>query len=75
MRAAIAKKPNETFPQGDAPKKELDVPLTPPPDSPVVKEVPKAVEETEPEPAEPDAGVGAGPKAEPTPATTTPPPQ
>lgn len=73
MRAAIAKKPNETFPQGDAPKKELDVPLTPPPDSPVVKEVPKAVEETEPEPAEPDAG--AGPKAEPPPATTTPPPQ
>lgn len=75
MRAAIAKKPNETFPQGDAPKKELDVPLTPPPDSPVVKEVPKAVEETEPEPAEPDAGVGAGPKAEPPLATTTPPPQ
>ncbi len=71
MRAAIAKKPNETFPEGNAPKKELDVPLTPAPDSPVVKEVPKAVEETEPEPAEPDGG--AGPKTEPPAATTTPP--
>ncbi len=73
MRAAIANKPNEAFPVGNAPKKELDVPLTPPPDSPVVKEVPKAVEETEPEPVEPDGG--ASPKTEPPPATATPPPQ
>ena len=58
MKAAIADKPNEAFPTGDMPKKQLDVPLTPP-DSPVVQQVPKP-----PEDAEPDA-VAPGGSAEP----------
>jgi penicillin-binding protein 1A len=45
MRAAIADKPDEAFPQSNAPKKQLDVPLTPPPDSPAVKQIPKPQEE------------------------------
>jgi penicillin-binding protein 1A len=64
MRAAIANKPDEAFPEGNAPKKELEVPLTPPPDSPVVKEIPKAPEETEPDAMpEDDAAPKAGPSA------------
>ena len=62
MRAAIAGKPNEAFPTGNAPKKELDVPLTPP-DSPVVKKIPKAPAEVDPDAVEPDGD--AGPKTEP----------
>jgi penicillin-binding protein 1A len=53
MKAAIAGKPDEKFPVGDMPKKELDVPLTP--DTPVVKKIPKATEEADPDAAEPDA--------------------
>lgn len=45
MRAAIANKPNEVFPAGDAPKKQLDVPLTPPPGLPVVKQISKPAPE------------------------------
>jgi penicillin-binding protein 1A len=41
MKAAIAGKPNETFPKGNMPKKELDLPMTSEDDSPVVKELPK----------------------------------
>jgi penicillin-binding protein 1A len=63
MRAAIAGKPNEKFPEGNAPEKQLDVPLTPPTDSPVVKEIPKAPEETDPDAGEPDAGPKAAPAA------------
>ncbi|HEY4379016.1 MAG TPA: PBP1A family penicillin-binding protein [Acidobacteriaceae bacterium] len=49
MRAAIANKPNETFPEGNAPMKELEVPLTPP-DASVVKQIPKpATEENDPD--------------------------
>ncbi len=59
MRAAIANKPNETFPEGNAPMKELEVPLTPP-DSPVVKEIPKAPAESDQD-AEPEGD--ASPKA------------
>jgi penicillin-binding protein 1A len=67
MRTAIANKPDEAFPEGNAPKKQLDVPLTPPPDSPVVKQIPKApAEETDPDAAEPDSN--AAPKATPAPA-------
>jgi penicillin-binding protein 1A len=55
MKAAIAKKPDEAFPTGNMPKKQLDVPLTPPGDSPVVKEIPKATEDADPDAAEPDA--------------------
>jgi len=54
MRAAIANKPDETFPEGNAPEKQLDVPLTPPGESPVVKTIPKAPEEPEPDAAEPE---------------------
>jgi len=79
MKAAIANKPNEAFPEGNAPKKELDVPLTPPPDSPVVKEIPKAVDDTDPDATEPESP--AAPKgaadspAGAAPASSTVPPQ
>ena len=46
MRAAIANKPNEVFPQGNAPEKQLDVPLTPP-DASVVKQIPRPSAETD----------------------------
>jgi penicillin-binding protein 1A len=62
MRVAIAGKPNETFPRGNEPKKELELPLTPP-DSPVVKQLPKAPIETDPDALEPDDN--AAPKAAP----------
>jgi penicillin-binding protein 1A len=54
MKAAIAGKPTEAFPEGNAPKKELEVPLTPPAGSPVVKAIPKAPVETDPDAIEPD---------------------
>jgi penicillin-binding protein 1A len=54
MRAAIAGKPDEAFPEGNAPKKELELPLTPPAGSPVVKQIPKAPVETDPDAIEPD---------------------
>jgi penicillin-binding protein 1A len=60
MKAAIAGKPDERFPVGNMPKKQLDVPLTPA--VPVVKEIPKA---------EGDAGAEGGdatPDAAPAPA-------
>jgi penicillin-binding protein 1A len=63
MRAAIANKPDEAFPEGNAPKKELDVPPPAPPNSPVVKEIPKPTVETDPDAAEPDSD--AEPKAAP----------
>ena len=66
MKAAIANKPNEAFPTGNMPKKELEVPLTPPEDSPVVKEIPKATEEVDPDAGEPDAAPAPnGPSAAP----------
>jgi penicillin-binding protein 1A len=68
MRAAIANKPDEKFPEGNAPEKQLDVPLTPPSDSPVVKEIPKPTEDANPDAAEPDvnpAPADAAPKAPP----------
>ena len=64
MKAAIAGKPDETFPEGNAPMKELEVPLTPP-DSPVVKEIPKPAAVTGPDAAEPDGA--EEPKAAPPP--------
>jgi penicillin-binding protein 1A len=48
MKAAIANKPDEKFPEGNAPKKTLDVPVTPP-DSPVVKEIPKEPDDSDPD--------------------------
>jgi penicillin-binding protein 1A len=60
MKAAIANKPDEKFPEGNAPEKQLDVPLTPPGELPVVKTIPTAPEETEPDATEPE-----GPKTAP----------
>jgi penicillin-binding protein 1A len=69
MRAAIAGRPaNEAFPTGNMPKKQLDVPLTPP-DSGVVKAIPKAAEPQDPDAAAPDDGAAGG-KAAPGPAAT-----
>jgi penicillin-binding protein 1A len=58
MKTAIANKPDEKFPEGNAPEKQLDVPLTPPGESPAVETIPKTEEETEPDAAEPE-GPGA----------------
>jgi penicillin-binding protein 1A len=65
MKAAIANKPTETFPTGDMPKKQLDLPLTPLADSPVVKAIPKPpAEQQDPDALEPDA-TPTKPKASP----------
>jgi penicillin-binding protein 1A len=58
MRAAIANKPNETFPTGDAPKKILDIPVTDPNVPPPMKPAPKPAEEPDP-----DAGETTSPLA------------
>ena len=55
MRAAIANKPNEAFPEGNEPKKELDVPVTPEQGAPAVNVTPKPAEETDPDTGEPAA--------------------
>jgi penicillin-binding protein 1A len=59
MRAAIANKPDEKFPQGNAPEKQLDVPLTPPDEAPVVEEIPKPPDATEPDAPEPEGPAAA----------------
>ena len=69
MRVAIAGKPNEAFPQGNEPKKELELPLTPP-DAPVLKQAPKAPIEIDPDAIEPDNN--AAPTAAPAPAGDAP---
>jgi penicillin-binding protein 1A len=61
MRAAIANKPDETFPEGNAPKKELDVPPPGAADSPVMKQIPKPAAEPDPDATEPDAEPKAAP--------------
>jgi penicillin-binding protein 1A len=53
MRAAIANKPNETFPTGDAPKKVLDIPLTDPNVPTSMKPAPKPFKEPDPDAGEP----------------------
>ncbi|MDP9040311.1 MAG: PBP1A family penicillin-binding protein [Acidobacteriota bacterium] len=53
MKAAIAGKPDETFPKGDLPRRQLDVPLPEGYDSPVVKQLPKSSSAAE---QDPDAG-------------------
>jgi penicillin-binding protein 1A len=68
MKVAIAGKPDEAFPEGNAPKKELEVPLTPPAGSPVVKAIPKAPVEQDPDAIEPDEN--AAPKGAPGDGTT-----
>jgi len=61
MRAAIANKTDETFPEGNAPKKELDVPPPGAADSPVMKQIPKPAAEPDPDATEPDAEPKAAP--------------
>jgi penicillin-binding protein 1A len=73
MRAAIANKQNETFPEGNAPKKQLDVPLTPP-DATGVKPVPNEPDDSDPDVAEPEAGPKAAPAASAPPSTSVTPP-
>ncbi len=74
MRAAIAGKPNEAFPEGNEPEKQLDVSPPAPPGSPVMKEIPRPAE-TDPDAAEPDApGAGAAPAAPSQPASGASPP-
>jgi len=63
MKAAIAGKPNEAFPTGDMPKKQLDVPLTRP-GSPVVQQAPKPPDEAEPDASAPDDTAGPKPAPE-----------
>jgi penicillin-binding protein 1A len=63
MRVAIANKPNEAFAAANAPKKTLDVPLSPAGSRPPQKEVapPKPPDDDEPE--QPAAGSEAKPSA------------
>jgi penicillin-binding protein 1A len=63
MRAAIANKPNEAFATAGAPKKTLDVPLSPAGSRPPQREVtPKPPDDTEPD-APAAEGEGAKPSA------------
>jgi penicillin-binding protein 1A len=48
MRAAIANKPNEAFPAGDAPKKVLDIPVGDPTLPPPTKAAPQPAEDSDP---------------------------
>lgn len=70
MKAAIAGKPNETFPKGNMPKKELDLPVTPDVDSPVVKQLPKASGADQ---QDPDSGDDSSPRQAPAPVERRPP--
>ncbi len=63
MKVAIAGKPNETFPKGDLPRKQLDVPLTQSDDSPVVKQLPKETPDTDPDASDSTADTTSDPKA------------
>jgi len=57
MRAAIAGKPNETFPSAGAPKKTLDVPLSKPVDADRPKRIaPKPLEDVDPDAPGGDSG-------------------
>ena len=59
MRAAIAGKPDEKFPEGNAPEKQLDVPVAPPPgQAPVVKQIPKPEDQQDPDATEPEGDAG-----------------
>ena len=62
MKAAIADKPNETFPNATAPKKVLEVPMTPDDDAPAVKTKPAVDPDADPDGDDADAP-SASPKA------------
>jgi penicillin-binding protein 1A len=57
MKAAIANKPDEKFPEGNAPKKVLDVPLTPA-DLPTLKVIPAEPDDSDPDTADPSGDAG-----------------
>jgi penicillin-binding protein 1A len=59
MRAAIADKPDEAFPTGNAPMRQLDLPLTPPTTAPATTPAPKSPTESEPDANEPDDNAAA----------------
>ena len=65
MRAAISGKPDETFPTGNAPKKQLDLPLTPAAGAPAANPTGNPTPEADPESTEPDDN--ASPRAVPPP--------
>jgi penicillin-binding protein 1A len=68
MRAAIANKPDEQFPEGNQPKKELDVPVNAAPGAPPAEQpATKPAEDTDP-----DAPDDAAPKTAPAGATANP---
>nr|WP_241654477.1 PBP1A family penicillin-binding protein [Granulicella sibirica] len=74
MKAAIADKPNEYFPTANAPKKQLDVPLTPANAEPTPPAKPKASDDSDAD-ADPDPTDSDAPKPAPkaAPAQATPP--
>ena len=57
MRSAIAGKPNEKFPEGNAPKKQIEAPMVP------EAETPSEVKEPSPEEPDPDAAAPSVPPA------------
>ena len=68
MRAAIANKPNEQFPSGGEPEKQLDVPVNAPPGAPP----PAAQPSTKPaQDTDPDAPEDSAPKPTPPPTPAT----
>ena len=71
MKAAIAGKPTETFPAANAPKKQLDVPLTPANAEPDTSAKPKASDDSEADP-DPDPNDSDAPKPAPKVAAPTP---
>ena len=74
MKAAIAGKPNEKFPTGNMPKKELDVPVTEPEiEAPVVKQLPKT-QSTDQQDSD-DGDEAAPARQAPAPIVRRPPPQ
>jgi len=73
MRAAIANKPDEQFPEGSQPKKQLDVPVNAPPGAPPAAATQPAVKDADPDagdsaPAAPVAAPVAAPAGATTPA-------
>ena len=64
MKAAIAGKPNESFPTGDMPKKELEVPVVQSPDSStIVRTIPKPAAQQDSDTPDSDTPATAPPAA------------
>ncbi len=60
MKAAIAGKPDEKFPEGNAPKKVLDVPVNPAADAPTAKPEQKEPDDADPDTTGADGNSGGG---------------